>query len=67
MFSEAVLVMLLLNKPHCTKKNHGQLWPPADRTTIQYVAHSGTLEMCVSSMFGYKWQHLTVVAPHHLR
>ena len=62
MLSAAVL-LLLLNKPHCDKKIHGLMWPEAansDKTAFLTLARSGTLEMCVSATWGYKWEHLTV-------
>jgi hypothetical protein len=62
MLSTAIL-LLLLNKPLCTKKTHGQMWPDAanhDKTALLTLARSGVLEMCVSSTWGYKWEHLTV-------
>lgn len=54
MFSAAIL-LLLLNKPPCTKAIHGQMWPNAannDKVALQVFARSGTLEMCVPSAWG---------------
>lgn len=62
MLSTAVL-LLLLNKPLCNKKTHGQMWPTAansDKTALLALARSGMLEMCVISTWGYKWEHVTV-------
>lgn len=64
MLSSAVL-LILLNKPVCNKETHGQLWPEAanrDKTALQILARSGTLEMCASSGWRYKWEHLSVNA-----
>jgi hypothetical protein len=65
MFS-TVVVLLLLNKPPCTKAIQGQMWPAAanqDRTALQAFARSGTLEMCVSSSWRYKWQRVSIRKP----
>lgn len=63
----AAILLLLLNKPPCTKAIHGQMWPNAandDRAAVQVFARSGTLEMCVPSTWGYKWQRLSVHRPN---
>ena len=59
----AAFLLLTISKPHCTKVTQGQMWPDAanhDRRALQLLARSGTLEMCVASTWGYKWQHLSV-------
>jgi hypothetical protein len=59
----AALLILLLNQPFCTKKTQGQMWPEAansDKAALLTLARAGTLEMCVSSTWGYKWEHVTV-------
>jgi hypothetical protein len=62
MFS-AALLLLLCNKPLCTKQTHGQMWPAAannDKTVLLTEARAGTLEMCVTSRKRYRWEHLTI-------
>jgi hypothetical protein len=62
MFS-AGLLLVMLSKPHCTKALQGQMWPTAantDKVAMQTLARSGTLEMCMSATWGYKWQRLTI-------
>ncbi len=62
MLSSAVL-LILLNKPACNKKTHGQLWPDAanrDRSALLTLARSGTLEMCASAGWRYKWERVSL-------
>jgi hypothetical protein len=62
MFSTAVL-FLMLNKPVCNKHRQGQMWPDAantDKQALLMLARTGTLEICVSSWIGYRWEHPTV-------
>jgi hypothetical protein len=62
MLSTAIL-LLLLNKPLCTPKTEGKMWPGAandDKTALLTLARAGVLEMCVSSEWGYKWEPVVV-------
>jgi hypothetical protein len=63
MLSAALLILMIADKPMCTKKTQGQLWPSIaneDKKALLTLAQSGTLEMCVEATWGYKWEHLTV-------
>jgi hypothetical protein len=63
MFSAAVSLLLMLNKPACNKHTQGQMWPEAantDKQVLLLLARTGTLEICVSSWWGYRWEHPTV-------
>jgi hypothetical protein len=59
----AAILLIMLNKPHCSKAIRGQLWPEianSDKTALQALARAGTLEMCVASGWGYKWERLGI-------
>jgi hypothetical protein len=59
----AALVLLLLNKPICNKHTQGKMWPEAannDKSALLTLARSGALEICVSTSWGYRWEHPTV-------
>jgi hypothetical protein len=59
----AALLLLLLSKPPCTKAVQGQMWPNVanqDKTALELLARSGTLEVCMSSNWRYKWQHVSI-------
>jgi hypothetical protein len=63
MLSAALLVLMVADKPLCTKKIQGQMWPTVaneDKGLLLTLARAGSLEMCVPSTWGYKWEHLTV-------
>lgn len=63
MLSAALLVLMVADKPLCTKKIQGQMWPAAaneDKRLFLTLARAGALEICVPSTWGYKWEHLTV-------
>jgi hypothetical protein len=63
MLSAALTLLLLADKPLCTKKIQGQLWPlpvNGNKTVLLNLARAGSLEMCVASTWGYKWTQLTV-------
>jgi hypothetical protein len=63
MLSAVLLVLMVADKPICNKKNQGQMWPTVaneDKRVLLTLARAGSLEMCVPSTWGYKWEHLTV-------
>ncbi len=63
MLSAALFLLMMSDKPLCTKKNQGLMWPAvanADKAALLTFARAGSLEMCVASTWGYKWEHLTV-------
>jgi hypothetical protein len=63
MLSAALLILMVSDKPVCTKKTQGQLWPLVaneDKSALLTFARAGSLEMCMASTWGYKWQRLTV-------
>lgn len=62
----AALLMVMLQKPHCSKEIRGEMWPTVaneNKTALILLARSGTLEMCVPSWWGYKWERLGIRAP----
>ena len=59
----AAMILIMLHKPICNKDRQGLMWPEAanrDKAILLMVARAGTLEMCVASGWGYKWQHPTI-------
>jgi hypothetical protein len=63
MLSAALLVLMVADKPLCNRKMQGQMWPTVaneDKRLLLALARAGSLEMCVPSTWGYKWEHLTV-------
>jgi len=63
MLSAALVLLMMSNKPLCIKKNQGLMWPAianADKAALLTFARAGSLEMCVASTWGYKWERVTV-------
>jgi hypothetical protein len=63
MLSAALLILMIADKPVCSKKTEGQMWPGIanqDKMALLALARAGTLEMCVATTWSYKWQGLTV-------
>jgi len=55
----AAMVFLMLPEPICNKDRQDMMWPEAanyDKTFLLMVARAGSLEMCVKSEWGYKWE-----------
>lgn len=63
MLSAALLVLMIADKPLCNQKTEGRMWPTVaneDQRMFLSLARAGTLEMCVQSEWGYKWERMTV-------
>ena len=63
MLSAALIVLMMADKPLCNKKTHGQMWPTVaneNQKMFIQLARAGSLEMCLPSQWGYKWERLTV-------
>ena len=63
MLSAALLVFMIADKPLCSKKMEGQMWPTVaneNQRALLMLARAGTLEMCLPWTWGYKWERLTV-------